>query len=247
MPRRILLVGASSATGKRLASLLSHAGHYVVGTTRSEVRAEALRYGCADLMVVDVFDNKALSRAVATARPEVVIHTMTDLSTVRTPQRIDEAIVRAVRMREEGTQNLVRSAIAAGARKFVAQSIAWAYADGPKPHSEDDPLDIKTAGITMTPVSGVLALEHWALRSPPLSGAVLRYGRLYGPGTGTDVPNGRPCLHVDAAAYATLLAVEDDKIGIFNIAEANDLVATDRARTELGWVPNFRLRNSVKG
>ena len=65
--------------------------------------------------------------------------------------------------------------------------------------------------------------------------------RSYGPGTGTDAPAGSAPLHVDAAAYAALLAVDKGAPGIFNIAEPNEIVATEKARTELGWRADFRL------
>ena len=90
-------------------------------------------------------------------------------------------------------------------------------------------------------MGGVAALEHWALASPPLVGIVLRYGQLYGPGTGTETPPRPAPLHVDAAAYAALLAVDHGAPGIFNIAEPNPLVAISKARDELGWRPDFRL------
>jgi hypothetical protein len=45
---------------------------------------------------------------------------------------------------------------------------------------------------------------------------------------------------VDAAAYAALLAV-DRGAGTYNIAEENPHVATERARRELDWRPEFRL------
>ena len=48
--------------------------------------------------------------------------------------------MRNARVREEGTRNLVAAAIAAGAQRLVAQSVAWAYAPGTEPHSEADPL-----------------------------------------------------------------------------------------------------------
>ena len=48
-------------------------------------------------------------------------------------------------------------------------------------------------------------------------------------------------LHVDAAAYAAVLAATKGTAGVFNIAEPNPHVATDEARAELGWDPDFRL------
>jgi hypothetical protein len=125
----------------------------------------------------------------------------------------------------------------------VAQSIAWAYAPGPEPHFEKDPLDTEAEGNRAISVRGIIALEYWTLNSPPLEGLVLRYGQIYGPGTGADAPAGSAPLHVDAAAYAALLAVDKGAPGIFNIAEPNELVATEKARTELGWRADFRLQS----
>jgi nucleoside-diphosphate-sugar epimerase len=237
---RIFLAGASGAIGRRLTPLLRDAGHHVVGTTRSAGKAEDLRAIGCDPVVVDVFDAPALSRAVLSARPDIVIHQLTDLPSGLDPSRMGEAVVRNARIRDEGTRNLVRAAITAGARRLVAQSIAWAYAPGPRQHGENDALDIDAEGPRGTTVRGIVALEDCALNSPPLAGVVLRYGRLYGPGTGVAAPPASMPVHVDAAAYAASLAVDAVASGIFNIAEQNAEVATGRARTELGWRADFR-------
>jgi hypothetical protein len=152
------------------------------------------------------------------------------------------AIVRTARIRSEGTRNLVSAAIAAGARRLVAQSIAWAYAPGAEPHTETDPLDAVAEGESGINMQGVIALEDLTLKSPPLQGVVLRYGHLYGPGTPFDQPSGSTPVHVDAAAYAALLAIDHGEPGIYNIAQLNRTVATEKARAELGWTPDFRLR-----
>jgi hypothetical protein len=70
---------------------------------------------------------------------------------------------------------------------------------------------------------------------------VLRYGRLYGPGSGTDAPPGPPSLHVDAAAYAALLAVDRGEPGTFNIADPSDEVSTEKATAGLGWRSDLRI------
>lgn len=241
MALRIFLAGASGAIGARLVPLLRQAGHRVVGTTRSSAKAEMLRAAGVEPVVVDVFDAPALARAVAAARPHVVIHQLTDLPPDLDPSRMEAATPRNARIRDEGTGNLVRAALAAGARRLVAQSIAWAYAPGPEPHSEDDPLELDAEGRRSITVRGVAALERLTLNSPPLEGVVLRYGQIHGPGTGADAPRGAASLHVDAAAYAALLAVDKGAPGIFNIAEPNAYVTTDKARRELGWTADFRL------
>jgi hypothetical protein len=79
------------------------------------------------------------------------------------------------------------------------------------------------------------------LRSPPIVGTVLRYGQLYGPGTGKSAPEGSAPLHVDAAAFAALLAVEHGATGVFNIAERGGEVATDKAVSVLQWNADMRL------
>lgn len=176
-----------------------------------------------------------------TARPSTVIHQLTDLPPGLDPARMDEAIARNARLRREGTRHLVLAAIAAGARRLIAQSIAWAYAPGPEPHGEDDPLDAGATGARAVSVGGVIALEEAVLNAAPLEGIVLRYGQLYGPGTGVDRPTGSAPLHVDAAAYAALLAIDRGAPGAYNIAEPNAYVATDKARSGLGWEPGLRL------
>ncbi|MBV9329361.1 MAG: NAD-dependent epimerase/dehydratase family protein [Chloroflexi bacterium] len=236
----IFLAGASGAIGMRLVPLLVEAGYSVVGTTRSPEKAARLAALGAEPVVVDVFDAPALQRALGTARPRIVIHQLTDLALLAGDRAT--ALQRNARIRIEGTRNLVEAAIAAGVEKLIAQSIAWVYAPGPEPHSEEDALQAPAEGPAGATMRGVIALEQQTLGSPPLVGIVLRYGRLYGPGTGNDAPAGSPGVHVDAAAAAALLAAPSSAHGIFNIAEPSEHLATERARRELGWDASFRPR-----
>ena len=237
---RIFLAGAAGVIGKRLAPLLRDAGHHVVGTTRSTSKAEALRAAGVEPVIVDVFDAPALLRAVSAARPDIVIHQLTDLPPGLDPARMADAALRNARIRREGTGNLVAAALAAGVQRLVAQSIAWMYAPGHEPHGEDDPLDVRATGTRAITADGVATLERLTVASPPISGIVLRYGHLYGPGTGSDAADA-PALHVDAAASAALLAIEKPRRGIYNIAEPNGYLSTDKAQRELGFDPSFRL------
>jgi len=93
-------------------------------------------------------------------------------------------------------------------------------------------------------VDGIVELERLTLHSPPLAGIVLRYGRIYGPGTGSEAPRGAPALHVDAAAHAVLMALQYSGSGAFNIAEDNEIVSSAKARRELGWDPGWRMSSS---
>src|SRR5581483_1792627 len=131
MAYRIFVAGASGAVGRRLIPLLRDAGHQVLGTTRTEDKVALLRELGAEAVVINVFDAAALSRAVVASRPDVIIHQLTDLPKDLDPGQMQEAIVRNARIREEGTRNLVKAALAAHVRRLVAQSISWAYAPGP--------------------------------------------------------------------------------------------------------------------
>src|ERR1700690_2492744 len=136
---RIFLAGAAGVIGRRLTPLIMAHGHSVWGTTRSPENCEFLRKLGAHPVVVDVFDAEALSTAVLDARPEIVIHQLTDLAVVHDPAKRSNALARNARIRDEGTRNLVAAAREAGARRLIAQSIACAYAPGPRPHREDHP------------------------------------------------------------------------------------------------------------
>jgi nucleoside-diphosphate-sugar epimerase len=76
-----------------------------------------------------------------------------------------------------------------------------------------------------------------------LQAIVLRYGLLYGPGTWSEGPGRKPPLHVDAAAHAALLAVTRGATGVYNIADDEGTVSIEKARAELGFDPDFRLRS----
>ena len=242
---KIFLAGATGAIGKRLVPLLLKAGYRVVGTTRSPSRAEELRAAGVEPVVVDVFDRASLVRVVMAAHPDVVMHQLTDLPAGLEPSQMAEGTRRNARMRSEGTQNLVAAALQAGTPRLIAQSIAWMYSPGPEPHGEGDTLDVCAQGTRAITVTGVATLERLVLASPPIKGVVLRYGHLYGPGTGTEAPGQPPLLHVDAAAAAALLAIEKGRSGIYNIAEPNTYISTEKARCELGFEPNYRLGDSA--
>jgi nucleoside-diphosphate-sugar epimerase len=235
----VFVAGATGVIGRPLLRLLRAAGHAVTGTTRSPAKATEIETLGARAMVVDAFDAVALKRAVAAAKPEVVIHQLTDLPDTLDPSQRAAVLERNARLRAEGTRNLMAAAQAAGVRRVVAQSIAFIYAPGPQPHREGDPLD--TNESQRTTIAGVVALENTVTRTPGIDGVVLRYGRLYGPGTWFATTNGAGPLSTDAAAHAALLAVTRGAPGIYNIAEDDGAVSIEKARRELGFDPGFRM------
>jgi nucleoside-diphosphate-sugar epimerase len=232
---RIFLAGATGAIGRRLVPLLLRDGLTVFGTTRSEEKAEVLRHQGIEPVVIDMFDAAAVEGALALARPDIVIHQLTDLPQEMTPAAMEAARPRNARLREVATPILLRAARAAGATRAIVQSIAFAYAEGPLPHAETDPITVPS----------VRALEEVTLTTAGLDGIVLRYGRLWGPGTWAERPDGLATpLHVDAAAHAAWLALRRGSPGTYNIAADDGSVTLTKAREELGFSPDFRLNDN---
>ena len=135
---RIFLAGATGVIGRRVVPLLRARGHSVTGFVRRDADADWLRSLGAKAVRGDVFDTDGVRRAVALAAPDVVMHQLTDLKGGNRQANSE--------MRVTGTRNLVDAALAAGVRRVVAQSIAWAYAAGETPAGEDVPLDLGSSG-----------------------------------------------------------------------------------------------------
>ena len=237
--KRIFLAGASGAIGRQLAPLLVADGWQVVGSTRSADKVPLLREMGIEPVVVDVFDAAALRSVMNEFKPEIVIHQLTDLPHALEASKMTEALVRNARLRDEGTRNLVEASVLAGAKRLIAQSISFIYADGPLPHREEDPLLPETHPVYGETVHGVASLECQVLNAP-LDGIVLRYGLIYGPGTGFDAPIAPGAVHVSAAAKAAELAITKAVSGIYNVAEDDGTVSTDKAVKTLGWDAGWR-------
>jgi nucleoside-diphosphate-sugar epimerase len=185
---------------------------------------------------VDVFDAKAVAEALGAFRPEVVVHLVTDLASPAGASLTDKQLAATARVREIGTQNVVVGMVAAGTRRIVAASICWLYTTGTEPHDEGD--SIEPAGGPPTPIRrGVISLERQVLTDPRFDGLVLRFGRLYGPGTWAAAADEPPTVHVDDTAQALRAAVSRGAPGAYNIAEDGGPVRIQKARRELDWDP----------
>src|SRR6185503_13088032 len=137
---RIFLAGGTGVIGQALVPQLVEAGHEVVAMTRFEERAERLRGQGAEAVVCDAFEAERVERTVVDARPDVVVNQLTDIPRAINPRKFEDQFATNDRLRIEGTRNLVRGAEAAGARRIVSQSIAFAYAPGDGLRREADPL-----------------------------------------------------------------------------------------------------------
>jgi len=248
---RVFVAGASGAIGRPLVRQLLAAGHEVTGMTRREENAEAIRAAGAKAVVCDVFDQAALERAVAEAAPEVVVHELTAL-----PPRLDpkskEALAPTNRLRSEGTRNLIAAAKAAGARRLIAESVAFFYVpEGDRVKTEDAPAFAEVPGPFGEAGRALADLERQVTEAEGLEGVVLRYGWLYGPGTYYDREGSQTAdfhkrrmpivgegtgifsfIHVEDAASATLAAVDRGEPGIYNVVD-------DEPAPMSEWVPVF--------
>ena len=238
--RTVFVAGAAGAIGRILCPLLVADGWTVVGTTRKPDRAPFLESLGVRPVLLDVYDAAATVRAIADAAPTAVIHQLTDLPAEFDPATLASKLDANARLREIGTRHLVDAAAATGVATFVVQSIAFAYAPGNEPFDESAPLNIDSADpIGAQSARAVRTMESLVLGGP-FRGVVLRYGRLYGPGTWSQAPSHLGCtVSVAAAAQAARLALSAGR-GIYNIVDRDPLVRTERAIRELGWNPAFR-------
>ena len=182
---KIFLAGATGAIGERLVPLLRSGGHAVTGTTRSPSKAARLRASGTDAVVLDALDREAVIGAVVAAAPDVVVHQVTALATLRSLRKFDREFALTNRLRTEGTEHLLAGARAVGARVFVAQSYTGWPNDprGARVQTEDDPLDPDPPPAMRATLDAIRRLEAVVTGADGLTGIVLRYGSFYGPGT----------------------------------------------------------------
>jgi nucleoside-diphosphate-sugar epimerase len=182
---RVFVAGATGAIGRPLIERLREAGHEVVGTTRTDQRAETIRALGAEPAILDVRDTEALRAAVTHARPEVVINQLTRLPDRLNYRKSRETFGATSELRGKVGPALAGAAAEAGAHRLIAQSVCFLYAStGKAAHTEEDPLvelspDTPAAQGTIA----LEALERSTLETPGLEGVVIRYGYFYGPGT----------------------------------------------------------------
>ena len=229
---RVFVAGASGAIGTRLVPRLIERGHEVIGTSRSPQNAERVRALGAEPIVLDLLDREAVIEAVVASEPDAIVHEATALADVRFSRNLDRTFAQTNRLRTEGTDALVAAAREAGVRRFVAQSFAsFRYArEGGPVKTEDDPLDPTPVSTTRETNAAMRYLDQAVTDA---GGIALRYGGFYGAsndgllkpvrkrqfpivGDGGGVSS---FIHLDDAAAATVLALEHDGPGIYNIVD----------------------------
>jgi nucleoside-diphosphate-sugar epimerase len=244
---KVFLAGATGAIGRALVPQLVARGHEVVGMTRTASKQDLVRSLGARPVMADALDPDALAQAVASAEPEVIVHQLTALSgktsmrDARHPER-SSAVIMTNRLRTEATDHLLAVGRAVGARRFVAQSVAafrFSHADG-QLQTEADPADHNVPAGLRPGLEAILHLEQAVTTIDWGEGLALRYGSLYGPGTGISAAPGAmmtapirkrrfpligggggmwPFVHIADAASATVAAVERGPSGVYNIMD----------------------------
>ena len=243
MGMRVFVAGGTGVIGRRLVPQLVARGHLVTATTTSAAKVGVLEQLGAEAVVMDGLDAASVGEAVARARPDAIAHEMTAIGKPDI-KHMDRWFAVTNRLRTEGTDHLLGAAEVVGVSNVVAQSYAnWnGIRSGGWVKTEEDPLDPQT-GTTAQPV--MEAVSHLEDAVGQAGGAVLRYGGLYGPGATDDqvelirkrqfplVGNGNgysSWVHVDDAASATVLALEQQAKGVFNIVDDEPAPARE-------WLP----------
>jgi nucleoside-diphosphate-sugar epimerase len=233
---RVFVAGGTGVIGRRLVPQLVARGHQVTATTTNAAKLGLLQQLGAEGIVMDGLDAAAVGEAVAAAGPDAIVNQMTALSeehagkpNLRQPDRF---FATTNRLRSEGTDHLLAAAEATGVTNFVAQSAAIfnGTREGGWVKTEEDPLE----AVSPAAMKGTKAISHLEDVVVRAGGAVLRYGSLYGPGAIDDqvklvrkrlfplVGGGTgyfSWVHLDDAASATVLAVEQQAKGVFNIVD----------------------------
>ena len=254
---RVCVAGGSGVLGRRLVPQLVARGHQVTATTTSASKLGLLDPLGADAVVMDGLDAASVGEAVATARPDAIVHQMTGISTAHAGQldmkHFDRYFAATNRLRTAGTDHLLAAAEASGVSIFVAQSFGSfnGVREGGWVKTEEDPLDPMVGTVLQPMAEAVLRLEHVVVAA---GGAALRYGSFYGPGATDDQVElvrkrqfplvGRGTgysswVHLDDAASATVLAMEQKATGVFNIVD-------DEPAPASAWLPYLAASAGAK-
>jgi nucleoside-diphosphate-sugar epimerase len=244
MIMRVFVAGGTGVIGRRLVPQLVARGHQVTATTTGSGKLGLLQQLGAEAVVMDGLDGISVGEAVAAARPDAIVHQMTAIAGKPDMKHPDRWFTTTNRLRTEGTDHLLAAAEATGVSHFVAQSYAsWnGIRKGGWVKTEEDPLDPETGTMARNVAEAIRHLEDVVVKA---GGAVLRYGGLYGPGATDDqvelvrkrqfplVAGGTgysSWVHLDDAASATVLAVEQHAKGVFNIVDGEPAPASQ-------WLP----------
>ncbi|MDV3220236.1 NAD(P)-dependent oxidoreductase [Intrasporangium sp.] len=241
---RVFVAGGTGVLGRRLVPQLVARGHQVTATTTTAAKLGVLERMDAEGVVMDGLDAQSVGEAVARSRPDVIVHQMTSIATTPDMKHFDRWFAATNRLRIEGTDHLLAAAEAVGVPHVVGQSYgSWnGVQQGGWIKTEADGIDPLTGTVAE---SGMAAIRHAEEALVRAGGAALRYGWLYGPGSTEDLvapvrkrqfplvgggAGHTSWVHLDDAAAATVLAVEQRATGVFNIVDDEPAAVSE-------WLP----------
>lgn len=184
---KVFVAGGTGAIGRSLLPHLVDSGHHVAALVRTPQRVRQVEALGAEALVADALEKDELIAAVRKAEPEIIIHQLTALAGVSGNfKRFDEEFALTNRFRTEVTGSLLSAARLVGARRFIAQSFCgWPFArEGGSIKSEKDSLDPSPPASFRQTLAAIRYLEDAVRRTTDVEALALRYGLLYGPGTG---------------------------------------------------------------
>ena len=244
----VFVAGGTGVLGRRLIPQLLARGHRVTATTTSAAKLDLIAGMRAVGVVMDGLDAASVGEAVAAAQPDAIVHQMTAISVAHAGKmdvkHPDRWFAITNRLRSEGTDHLLAAAEATGVSNVVVQGYASWNGDprGGWVKTESDRLNLMEGTAAN---AQMVVLQRAEEKVVGRGGVVLRYGSFYGPGAVEDqvmllrkrqfplVGNGEgycSWIHLDDAASATVLAVEQQAAGVYNIVDDEPAPASQ-------WLP----------
>ena len=187
-----ILIAGASGVLGR-ATLPHLSAHDVVGLARSPEKLEPLRDLGAEPVLCDVYDYETLLGVMERARPRIVVNFLTDLSAGSAEANN--------RIRSEGATNLLNAATAIAAHRLVVESVAFTL-------DED----------------GARAVERLEQATSEFAGEsiILRFGRLWGPGTAYRTAPQPPTIHIERAGAHAARHLTHAPSGIYVVTDTGD-------------------------
>ena len=171
---KVFVAGATGVVGRRAVVRMVAAGFEVSGVARSPQQRAGLVAAGVRPIEVDLFDHDAVVAALA--GHEAVVNLATAIPTGE-PASDTTAWATNHRIRREASHNLVDGAIAAGAVRYVQESIALLYADGGD-RVLDESWPVAPTNITDSALEAETEAERFAAHGR--AGVALRFGQFYG-------------------------------------------------------------------
>jgi len=256
---RIFVAGGSGALGVPLVRALARNGTQVTALTRTPGKRPALEALGAAVAVADVFDVAELDQALRAAAPTHVVNLLTALPKQgpMKPSDLDATN----RLRTEGTRNLLRASVAAGARRLIAESFVYVYGfgdHGTTAKTEDGPFlgPHRSRGI-QEGVDAMRALERQVLDANArgeIEGVILRYGGFYGADSESTRsriaplrrrklpvirhdPGLIPFIHQDDGVAATIAALDRARPGgVYNVVDDQSISLSEFTRIAASYL-----------